>query len=251
MNYKRILKSYVLHFTFCILIFIPLLALAGVKGTKHDLSFSGPGPVKAVSETQICIFCHTPHNADPAYPLWNHELSSVENYINYWSDTLKTYSSEAEAPSIDGFSKLCLSCHDGTVAVGAIVGSLREYIEIVTVLDVVEAGKLVLGAAGYLGTNLSGGHPISFIFDQALADRRNHPEPGQPELMHLNWPIIDPDVRLYSTQGGYGVQCTSCHDPHGGKGGRPSAPPFWRKTNHDDVCLVCHEEIITKPPIKW
>ncbi|MEW6215590.1 MAG: cytochrome c3 family protein [Nitrospirota bacterium] len=248
MSFKRILKFRfcILYSAFCILVLIPILALAGVSGTKHNLSVSGPGTIKAVEETQICIFCHTPHNADPAYPLWNHELSAVVNYINYWSPTLKAYASEAEAPPIDGFSKLCLSCHDGTVALGAISGSMKEEIQMVTISGVVESGKLLPGAAGYLGTDLSGGHPISFIFDEALKNLRN----ADPNISHLNWPINDPDVKLYPTQGGYGVQCTSCHDPHANKAAG-GWPPFWHKTTHDEVCLVCHEQIITQPPIKW
>ena len=231
-------KCYKLIFFFFCMIFIsPVLLSAGLLNTKHNLSVSGPGSIIAVSETQICIFCHTPHNAYPATPLWNHELSLVENYINYWSPTLKSYASQAEAPPIDGFSKLCLSCHDGTVAIGA-VKSRAKAIE--TTADLIEttANLLDIGNEGYLGTDLSGGHPISIVFDTALANLRNQ----DPSIMHLNWPINDPDVKLYPTQGQYGIQCTSCHDPHGGKGG-PGAPPFWRKSIADDVCLVCHDII--------
>ena len=223
----------ILHLVFFILL-TPLLVFAGVGTTKHNLSVSGPGPAKATGETEICKFCHTPHNASPAYPLWNHVLSSVENYTNYWSPTLQSYSSAAEAPPIDGFSKLCLSCHDGTVALGALT-SHSETVE--TVPD-----ALTFGMEGYLGTDLSGGHPISIVFDQALVTKRN----SEPDLLHLNWPITDKDVKLYSTQGGRGVQCTSCHDPHGGKGDT-GAPPFWRKKTYDDVCLVCHN--ISEPGI--
>ena len=218
-----------IFFCFCIILISPVLLSAGLMNTKHNLSVSGQGEARAFSETEICIFCHTPHNAYPVTPLWNHELSAVENYINYWSPTLKSYTSQAEAPPIDGFSKLCLSCHDGTVALGA-VSSREEPIETFSEF-------LDIGFQGYLGTDLSGGHPISIVFDTALVKLRNE----DPHIMHLNWPINDPDVRLYPTQGRqYGVQCTSCHDPHGGKGG-PDAPPFWRKSITDDVCLVCHD----------
>ncbi|MEW6054221.1 MAG: cytochrome c3 family protein [Nitrospirota bacterium] len=137
---------------------------------------------------------------------------------------------------MDGFSKLCLSCHDGTVAIGSVI-SKEDQIE--TTPDFITEGD-----AGYLGTDLSGGHPVSIVYDLALVNERNR----ETDLLHLNWPIrrgrdqssgTDPDVRLYPTQGDFGVQCTSCHDPHGGKG-NPDAPPFWRKTTYDEVCLVCH-----------
>jgi len=241
---KRVSKCCILYFAFCIFIFIPLLAYALVKDTKHNLSITGPGDVKAVSETEICIFCHTPHNSSPAQPLWNHQLSAVVNYINYASPTLQSYSSEAEAPPIDGHSKLCLSCHDGTVAIGWLVSRWEE-IMMVTVGGVIDSSGKLIGGPGYLGTDLSGGHPISIIFDEALAIRRNS---ADPPLTPLKWPIVDTDIKLYPTQNGYGVQCTSCHDPHENKAGE--WPPFWQKPSHDEVCMVCHEEI---PPgdIEW
>lgn len=248
MNFRQILKFYILHFVLFILTFIPLFAIAGVKDTKHNLSVSGPGDIVAVGETQICKFCHTPHNANPAYPLWNHQLSAVVNYINYWSTTLQSYS-EGAAPPIDGFSKLCLSCHDGTVAIGTL-GVCGEDIDMVIIPGIIDAsGKLLPGAAGYIGTDLSGGHPISIVFNEDLKNRRN----ANTGFCHLNsptnirkfgvrpWSGGDPDVMLYPAQNDYGIQCPSCHDPHGGKG-VPDAPPFWRKVTHDDVCNVCHEQ---------
>ncbi len=213
----------------------PVLICAGIYNSKHNLSVSGPGPATAVSETEVCIFCHTPHNAFPDSPLWNHELSAAQNYTNYYSESLKAYP-PGGAPPIDGFSKLCLSCHDGAIALGATIGSRRGNIAMRSVPGIVQSGHLARDAAGYIGTDLSGGHPVSFVFDAHLASLRN----AEPDLMHLNWPIIDPDVKLYETAGGFGVQCTSCHDPHGGKGG-PDSPPFWRKTTFEDVCLVCHD----------
>lgn len=242
MKNKRILKFCILHFTFCILTLFPLLVVAaGIKDTKHNLSVSGPGTIRAVEETQICIFCHTPHNAYPDYPLWNHDPSAAISYTHYTSDTLQSYKSEAVAPPIDGVSKLCLSCHDGTIAVGAVKSSYDDIlIEISACVDA--SGKLIdgLGCTGYIGTDLSGGHPLSIVFDEALKNKRN----SNTELCHLNWPVNDPDVKLYPTHGGYGVQCSSCHDPHTNrttetKDGKPW-PPFWQKTTHDEVCLVCH-----------
>ncbi len=232
------LARIVVRLVLCAQMLLPLTSVAGIKETKHNLSVTGPGEVRAVSETQICIFCHTPHNASPAQPLWNHELSAVVNYVNYASSTLRSYASEAEAPPIDGHSKLCLSCHDGTVAIGSVVSEWSE-IEMVTVPGVIDASRKLVGGAGYLGTDLSGGHPISIVFDESLVLRRNSSE---PPLSKLRWPIVDPDIKLYPAQNGRGVQCTSCHNPHENKAAG-GWPPFWKKTTHDEVCLVCHEPI--------
>ena len=36
-----------------------------VIDTPHNLSASGPDVVRATSEEQVCIFCHSPHNSLP------------------------------------------------------------------------------------------------------------------------------------------------------------------------------------------
>jgi len=246
MSLKLTLKLIILYSASGIfLILCPLfVSAAGIKDTKHNLSVSGTGTVKAVEETQICIFCHTPHNAYPDYPLWNHDPSAVISYTHYTSDTLQSYKFEAEAPPIDGGSKLCLSCHDGTIAVGAVNSSFADIaMEISECIDA--SGKLTsgTGCTGYIGTDLSGGHPISIVFDSILVGKRN----SSTTLCPLNQPPTrqtEPYVRLYPTRGGYGVQCTSCHDPHTNRSTEIKNgnkwPPFWQKTTHDGVCLVCH-----------
>ena len=64
--------------------------ISDVRGTKHNLSAAVDGSstpsggtvptrtVKATSETQVCVFCHTPHgaNTDIPSPLWNRALST-------------------------------------------------------------------------------------------------------------------------------------------------------------------------------
>ena len=55
---------------------------------KHNLSVTGPGPMKATTMTEICVFCHRPHNANPAVPLWNQTLSTTGTYTPYTSTTM-------------------------------------------------------------------------------------------------------------------------------------------------------------------
>lgn len=209
---------------------------AGIKDTKHNLSYYGPTDrtifASDETETEVCIFCHIPHQANPEYPLWGHELTDA-TYTHYTSDTLQSYSSEADAPPIDGISRLCLSCHDGTIAVGALIFTPIEMTkEFIMPEDL-----------GFLSTDLSGGHPISIVYDESLVNRRNNIESLTLKLNSPSVVLMDRDVKLYPTQGGMGVQCSSCHDPHGGKGGS-DAPPFWRKTTTDAVCLVCHNPAV-------
>src|ERR1035437_9987520 len=59
-----------------------------IVNSKHNLSVTGPGSIRAVSEEEICIFCHTPHRGRTDAALWN-RLDSTASYIPYNSPTLK------------------------------------------------------------------------------------------------------------------------------------------------------------------
>ena len=92
--------------------------VSDIASTKHNLSVTGTGGVTATSESQICVFCHTPHHAEaiPQAPLWNRQASGA-TYTPYAS-TSTDANDIAATPG--GSSKLCLSCHDGTIALGSV-----------------------------------------------------------------------------------------------------------------------------------
>ena len=240
---KIILKYWILQCGVYVFL-IPLTVFAGVRNTRHNLSVSGPGPAQATSETEVCIFCHTPHNAMPVQPLWNHLLSAVVSYTHYTSPTLHSYHSEADAPPIDGYSKLCLSCHDGTVAIGELFSRWEDVLMSGPCVDA--AGKLVsgTGCTGLIGTDLSGGHPISIIFNDSLANERNSDQNVMNCKLKLPSTFLPDDRRLLFPTHGIrernGVQCTSCHDPHGGVEGAEF--PFARKPTYNSMCAACHTD---------
>jgi len=188
-----------------------------ILGTPHDLSASGTGTLKASTESGVCIFCHTVHRANGEQPLWNHAMSSVTNYIVYQSPTLK-----AVVGQPNGSSRLCLSCHDGTVALG-MVSSRSNPIRM-------QGGATVMPSTspGYLGTDLSGDHPISFVYDQALVAALAGTDGA------LNAPPTGTGpVRLDQNNE---MQCTSCHDPHNNQYGN-----FLVMDNTGSaMCTVCH-----------
>ncbi len=195
---------------------VPINAAAGsapysIVDSKHNLSISGPGEVRATTEGDICIFCHAPHSKTGQSPLWNHELSSA-SYTPYKSSTLK-----ATVGQPTGSSKLCLSCHDGTVALG-MVRSRSTPIQMRT-----PSGLLPIGR-GRMGTDLSGHHPISFTYDNTLVTTKG--ELRDPAT--LNQQVrLDHDKQM---------QCTSCHDPHRDQYGK-----FLVKDNKASaLCLDCH-----------
>jgi predicted CXXCH cytochrome family protein len=204
-----------------ILLAAPALLGAGrarsVFETKHNLSTSGKGDIKSPTETRVCIFCHSSHNASNEGPLWNHKTTTPGKFQTYVRSSM---ASRPEQPN--GSTKLCLSCHDGTIAVGAIRGLSRP----LPMQNVGSAGEITAGRRSHIGTDLTGTHPVSVRMDQRLAQSTDH----------IRWPPLDPEDRVGVDANGY-VQCTSCHDPHGSQSERY---PFWQKPTFDQVCQVCH-----------
>jgi predicted CXXCH cytochrome family protein len=191
-------------------------AFSNINNTKHNLSVSGPGPYKAITETRICVFCHTPHNATPATPLWNHQEES-QNYVVYTGDAGSPPPVYPDQPF--GYTKLCLSCHDGTVALGAVVSPSAT-------IATTAGGPLPSSSLANFGTNLSSHHPVSFSYSQAQkADTT-----GQLEDPAL----LPPSLEL----GGSGiVQCTTCHDAHDDTYGN-----FLVMDNrYSAMCTSCHK----------
>ncbi|HWP12052.1 MAG TPA: cytochrome c3 family protein [Ramlibacter sp.] len=187
-----------------------------VRNTKHNLSASGPGTVKATTESQICVFCHTPHAAEsiPAAPLWNRKLSGA-TYTPYTSSSIEATAAElASGPG--GSSKLCLSCHDGTMALGSVNVLNGAANPTIAMSGTGPGGTMATGAGattGFtrnLGVNLTNDHPISFTYDAALAGRDGELRGPDGTLVGTRSPGVKPKLPLEGGQ----IQCSSCHDPH-------------------------------------
>lgn len=183
-----------------------LPAAAGIAGTKHDLSTKGWG------SNQICIFCHTPHNGTTGLsaPLWNHALTAVTAYQIY--DSSVSSSLDAVTGQPGGISKLCLSCHDGTVALDNFGGRTT-------------GTNFITGNAN-LGTDLRQDHPISFTYDAALASQ----DGGLVTPAGASQVVAG--VPLFAGK----LECASCHNAHD-----DTSAPFLRASNAGSaLCLKCH-----------
>jgi predicted CXXCH cytochrome family protein len=199
----------------------PLFAVSSklaVVGSQHDLTAGGSAPVKSAA-VDVCIFCHAPHNIMPNItPLWDHTLSKV-TYTPYASTT---YKSGVQTPSA-GSSKLCLSCHDGTVAVGLTVAA-----GLITTTG-------VMNSSDVFGTDLSHSHPMSItpVDDGSLVSTLFASPPTTK----------DPTVLLVSGK----IECTTCHDPH--VPNKDAANPMFlvRSNSGSAICLACHDPTRAQP----
>jgi predicted CXXCH cytochrome family protein len=173
---------------------------------------------------EICLPCHAPHYPEtlPA-PLWNHELST-QTYITY----AKTHSPAMDAKvgsQPDGISKKCVSCHDGIVAPDVYGGNTGG-----------TASSLF--GENLMGTVPSNNHPISFIYDTALATKDGD--------------LYDPSTKLSGMTGSTGtinadmlflnrMECSSCHDVHNTKA-VPGTKLLVKDSAGSALCLTCHNK---------
>jgi predicted CXXCH cytochrome family protein len=180
-----------------------------ITGSAHD--FSNATWNRSVGK-QICIVCHTPHNAPTTAtdaPFWNHATTATV-FTLYTSNTLNATVSQP-----DGSSKLCLSCHDGTVAIENF-GSTTN-------------GSTLMTGSSNFGTSLSNEHPISFTYDAALAT-----EDGDLENPATGNSGLGGTIAAKMLSGGK-MQCSSCHDVHNSAG----LPRLLVKSN-STLCQTCH-----------
>jgi predicted CXXCH cytochrome family protein len=184
-------------------------AKSKVVTSPHNLSASGPGNFKSLSTNQVCVFCHVPHGVVPDAPMWNRE-DSGQSYIQYNSSTLMSEPGQPE-----GSSRLCLACHDGTIALERMAvnpaGISRN------------ASSRRLSGRSNLGTDLSDDHPISFVYDSALAA-------ASGQLVHPSGIPLPMESGM--------LRCGTCHEPHD-----TTYAPFLRlPSENGDLCTACHDQ---------
>lgn len=222
LNMKHIiLKIYLLLIMAIIAIMYAPKAYSGIANTVHNLSASGPGFVyKASSETEICVFCHIPHNSKPGRPLWNRNMPNAA-YTMYNSEYLlragypmpTELGNTVSSPGV--LSRQCLSCHDGTIAIGAvyIVRGMLLGEDIAMSSDIAE--NISESSTGFIGTNLSNHHPIGIKYDSGTNRGITFGNTIRPIELK---PVPSSPLKLYKYAqdnyiGNY-VECPSCHDPH-------------------------------------
>jgi len=246
---------------------------ANIIGSPHDMVTSdtftaGPtGTTDSAVTTNTCFLCHIIHKTAtnssgigstsslaPGYMLWNHQLSSTANYGVYSSDTFTAVLTAAgvSAPTDLGatnnitsptVSNLCLSCHDGTIAIASFYESgfgLPAQQSLWYNGHGTAPGSTYMYSGMQL-TDLTKTHPVHFQYTPGLAAAANMTSPASTNSVDGSGA-----VPLYG--GAYYLECTTCHDPHNGttiKSG--TAVPFARlalqnaeNSGTGKYCTYCH-----------
>lgn len=219
-------------------------AAVPIANSKHNLSASSTNTIKSApvasgGTTEICVFCHTPHGASSLAQLWNRGDTGAA-YTMYSSDYLAALVGGAGygTPSQPkAKSKLCLSCHDGTIALGSVYNlpGSGGYSATPPLIGIpmtnsgvpIADGKMPITAAGYLGTSLADDHPVGFLYDSAK----------DPELVTRAWPWGGA-VKLDSDASTGTLECHTCHNAHDNQ-----FTKFLRVTNANAaLCKYCHNK---------
>jgi hypothetical protein len=251
-------------------------AKTGITGSRHDINAfatqGGVGNVTKDSQERVCAFCHTPHHAyttDMAgaenadyLPLWSHELTA-KTYTGYASDTLQAVIGD---PLI-GPSRLCMSCHDGVIAVDTHylnLGTAAPKSAQLTGDDFYGPGLVsdpaASGAVGK-GTSLAGDHPIGF--DYIAAQSADAAAGGglaagiKPATSFFIADGVATTIAIKDTLYGVGggtktiMTCATCHEVHNKDnvvqkkfGGADMGVNYflYGSQTGSQICLSCHNK---------
>jgi predicted CXXCH cytochrome family protein len=180
----------------------------------HNLGRGSKSPITG-ARPDFCAYCHAPHSGLKT-GLWNQKLTT-KNYTVYGSDTEKN---RGKQPTLGSDSNECLSCHDGTVAVGATVA----YGQVST--------RGSMNSADVFASNMQSTHPYSLIVP--LKDNID-----LAASLAAHGKTADPTgaVKLI----GGNVECTSCHNPHVQAKDLISQNFLVKDSSNGQLCLACHD----------
>ena len=201
------------------IVLAPAAAFAqGIAGTPHDLSDTNATYTSTTN--QICVYCHTPHNANSTLALWNRTIPS---YQLDWTDT-GTTSDGTPLGGVTGGqpTQRCLSCHDGVTAMSAVTRPPQSGAITVTGGNLDGAGVLDGGTslAIFDNTAMDGMHPVSIPYAGEIylgvTSAATITAVGGGGYADGSSGTVATMPLYQGTTGGdsYGIECGSCHEPH-------------------------------------
>ncbi len=198
-----------------VLVSYPSLTNAAIQGSVHDLSDTNPNG-------EYCKVCHTPHPDDNSIgTLWNHETSTAE-YTLYNSDSMYI---QPDPLGVGSISRLCLSCHDGTIAIDSYAG---------------QPGTPDNNLTGIFskGTDLRDDHPVSLRWvhqtqgDGGVAVQtctNCHGNDGNTPRAQIGG-----GLKFFNTR----IECATCHDVHNEQ--VQDIKLLRKPLAGSELCLTCH-----------
>ncbi|HMK28516.1 MAG TPA: cytochrome c3 family protein [Terriglobales bacterium] len=207
----------------------------------HDLRATGSGGIATGStggSYALCNYCHIAHKfasdnptaTTPAQLLWNHTFSSSTAYTAYTSWTqqatdLQSLQATGTDADTTNPSIMCMSCHDGTVALNS------TYTGAIGTIGALPSTRVINP------TDVNKTHPVNFTYDATLAANAGMRVPAGPKGVDIN--TGNAVVPLFNQK----MQCSTCHEPH------TSTHLLFRNfavvytATNGSWCLYCHSDL--------
>ena len=231
-------------------------APGALAGSHHDFSGGTATTGSEAFTTGLCTFCHTPHKAISTLPLWNHTLSANASFAWDVTSTTAGTTYPSFANTYNGPTARCLSCHDGSVAVGDIAWfgegkptSILVGGEEMTTHKHGETDPMNVGFGGHM----KGNHPVAMPYPfGGVGNTYNGVATGSAIITAEFQSAPLSPIRLFNDRGTgdivagavagkTGIECSSCHDPHNTQA---VGDLFLRGTlggnDTNYICLKCH-----------
>ncbi len=227
---------------------------------------------------RLCIFCHAPHHsykllgdtngtgpesatADFKYlPLWNHK-QTVASFTQYNPGPdapdadLSMKGPQSVSGSLSTFvrvtsvSLLCLSCHDGSVAINEFGNTWQDPRSRSGGGDYIDS-EYAIGYAGPGGTigYLQNHHPISFSYDAVssfdleilpmdVATYEHTPDAIYGAANQINV-AVDQPIQNYLYGADHKMECATCHAVH--NTGNTGEKLLYVSDQNSNLCFTCH-----------
>lgn len=229
----------------------------GIDGSGHDFSVdqsTGGNGYDILTGADIsCVGCHVPHNTN------SEETGAL--FSDYYNDSTTdgplTAPSKAPGATFTTNTKLCMSCHDGTMTVPQTAGT--------TTADTSGAGGTqVTMNENVITRDLNDDHPVGIEYN--IYRFRSLTTTSYSSPSHQVWKAdLNTGDETYAllTDNGVSnqvVSCYSCHDPHldvDGMGGdedsflRVKPEQAWNQSPvpaanmsqaGENLCIQCHQK---------
>jgi predicted CXXCH cytochrome family protein len=223
-----------------------------IEHTKHNFGANG----FSWASGEICKPCHTPHHAAPesvSKRLWNHALTDATYSLKAGTGEP---TSGAAVDVLDRTSRMCMSCHDGTVAVdafGGATGTTKLGLTRANLSNSMINNEMVKGATN----DLTNDHPVGIYaaydttkghYNTAVTGSNGrYSVANRVGSMAGSVSLYDfPTGTMYAGKAGvYMVSCYTCHNPHGSNiavDGEPNKHLLRVTSDGSELCLTCHNK---------